>query len=162
MKSRLRVQLQGWQFMGPGFPGEAACPGSRPLACTGLPGWDAGPCGPELGVGCRTEVILGLLPAKKFKKVTGKEIYSDTLESTPMLEKEKFPQDYFPEVGHCRGGQHSAGPGPQMRHTPRQDVLTPVPRCRAPASCSAGGPDPVGLAGWPRVRAGGPMVDTSR
>ncbi|KAJ1067190.1 hypothetical protein K5549_017947, partial [Capra hircus] len=35
--------------------------------------------------------------AKKFKKVTGKEIYSDTLESTPMLEKEKFPQDYFPE-----------------------------------------------------------------
>lgn len=37
-------------------------------------------------------------PAKKYKKVTGKEIYSDTLESTPMLEKEKFPQDYFPEV----------------------------------------------------------------
>lgn len=36
--------------------------------------------------------------AKKYKKVTGKEIYSDTLESTPMLEKEKFPQDYFPEV----------------------------------------------------------------
>uniref|UniRef100_A0A8C7DUI6 inositol-polyphosphate 5-phosphatase n=1 Tax=Oncorhynchus kisutch TaxID=8019 RepID=A0A8C7DUI6_ONCKI len=36
--------------------------------------------------------------AKKFKKVVGKEIYSDTLESTPMLEKEKFPQDYFPEV----------------------------------------------------------------
>ncbi|ELK36791.1 Type I inositol-1,4,5-trisphosphate 5-phosphatase [Myotis davidii] len=35
--------------------------------------------------------------AKKYKKVTGKEIYSDTLESTPMLEKEKFPQDYFPE-----------------------------------------------------------------
>lgn len=38
------------------------------------------------------------LLAKKYKKVTGKEIYSDTLESTPMLEKEKFPQDYFPEV----------------------------------------------------------------
>nr|XP_060499013.1 inositol polyphosphate-5-phosphatase A [Panthera onca] len=38
--------------------------------------------------------------AKKYKKVTGKEIYSDTLESTPMLEKEKFPQDYFPEVRH--------------------------------------------------------------
>ncbi|KAK7804537.1 hypothetical protein U0070_002594 [Myodes glareolus] len=36
--------------------------------------------------------------AKKYKKVTGKEIYSDTLESTPMLEKEKFPQDYFPEA----------------------------------------------------------------
>ncbi|KAJ8793996.1 hypothetical protein J1605_003406 [Eschrichtius robustus] len=42
---------------------------------------------------------LGSWPssAKKYKKVTGKEIYSDTLESTPMLEKEKFPQDYFPE-----------------------------------------------------------------
>ncbi|TSK22641.1 Type I inositol 1,4,5-trisphosphate 5-phosphatase [Bagarius yarrelli] len=37
--------------------------------------------------------------AKKFKKVVGKEIYSDTLDSTSMLEKEKFPQDYFPEVG---------------------------------------------------------------
>lgn len=37
-------------------------------------------------------------PAKKYKKVTGKEIYSDTLDSTPMLQKEKFPQDYFPEV----------------------------------------------------------------
>ncbi|XP_023585835.1 inositol polyphosphate-5-phosphatase A isoform X5 [Trichechus manatus latirostris] len=36
--------------------------------------------------------------AKKYKKVTGKEIYSDTLESTPMLEKEKFPQEYFPET----------------------------------------------------------------
>lgn len=31
--------------------------------------------------------------------MNGKEIYSDTLESTSMLEKEKFPQDYFPEVG---------------------------------------------------------------
>lgn len=41
---------------------------------------------------------LYLFLAKKYKKVTGKEIYSDTLESTPMLEKEKFPQDYFPEV----------------------------------------------------------------
>lgn len=37
-------------------------------------------------------------PAKKFKKVLGKETYSETLESTPSLEKEKFPQDYFPEV----------------------------------------------------------------
>ncbi|KAB0350577.1 hypothetical protein FD754_015434 [Muntiacus muntjak] len=54
----------------------------------------------------KTEVTLGLLPAKKYKKVTGKEIYSDTLESTPMLEKEKFPQDYFPEVrpGWARQG----------------------------------------------------------
>ncbi|KAK3554149.1 hypothetical protein QTP70_019076, partial [Hemibagrus guttatus] len=38
--------------------------------------------------------------AKKFKKVVGKEIYSDTLDSTSMLEKEKFPQDYFPEYHH--------------------------------------------------------------
>ncbi|XP_006003774.1 inositol polyphosphate-5-phosphatase A isoform X3 [Latimeria chalumnae] len=35
--------------------------------------------------------------AKKYKKVTGKEIYSETLESTAMLEKEKYPQEYFPE-----------------------------------------------------------------
>uniref|UniRef100_A0A8C7D495 inositol-polyphosphate 5-phosphatase n=1 Tax=Oncorhynchus kisutch TaxID=8019 RepID=A0A8C7D495_ONCKI len=42
--------------------------------------------------------------AKKFKKVVGKEIYSDTLESTPMLEKEKFPQDYFPECKWSRKG----------------------------------------------------------
>ncbi|XP_058292431.1 inositol polyphosphate-5-phosphatase A [Hylobates moloch] len=40
--------------------------------------------------------------AKKYRKVTGKEIYSDTLESTPMLEKEKFPQDYFPEAAPRR------------------------------------------------------------
>ncbi|KAI4812829.1 hypothetical protein KUCAC02_024196 [Chaenocephalus aceratus] len=38
--------------------------------------------------------------AKKFKKVVGKETYSETLESTPSLEKEKFPQDYFPELSH--------------------------------------------------------------
>lgn len=38
--------------------------------------------------------------AKKFKKLAGKETYSETLESTPTMEKEKFPQDYFPEVGH--------------------------------------------------------------
>lgn len=37
--------------------------------------------------------------AKKFRKVVGKETCSETLESTPSLEKEKFPQDYFPEVG---------------------------------------------------------------
>ncbi|KAL7889805.1 hypothetical protein AOLI_G00020630 [Acnodon oligacanthus] len=42
--------------------------------------------------------------AKKFKKVVGKEIYSDTLESTSMLEKEKFPQDYFPECKWSRKG----------------------------------------------------------
>lgn len=36
--------------------------------------------------------------------MTGKEIYSDTLESTPMLEKEKFPQDYFPECKWSRKG----------------------------------------------------------
>ncbi|XP_072335241.1 inositol polyphosphate-5-phosphatase A isoform X1 [Scyliorhinus torazame] len=42
--------------------------------------------------------------AKKYKKVTGKEIYSETLESTPMLEKEKFPQDYFPECKWSRKG----------------------------------------------------------
>lgn len=53
------------------------------------------------------------LPAKKYKKVTGKEIYSDTLESTPMLEKEKFPQDYFPEVRGRgpAGGGWDLGPG---------------------------------------------------
>lgn len=48
--------------------------------------------------GILNSCILLSFPAKKYKKVTGKEIYSDTLESTPMLEKEKFPQDYFPEV----------------------------------------------------------------
>ncbi|XP_053477638.1 inositol polyphosphate-5-phosphatase A isoform X1 [Ictalurus furcatus] len=42
--------------------------------------------------------------AKKFKKVVGKEIYSDTLESTSMLEKAKFPQDYFPECKWSRKG----------------------------------------------------------
>ncbi|XP_028651159.1 inositol polyphosphate-5-phosphatase A [Erpetoichthys calabaricus] len=42
--------------------------------------------------------------AKKFKKVTGKEIYADTLESTPMLEKAKFPQEYFPECKWSRKG----------------------------------------------------------
>uniref|UniRef100_A0A6Q2Y7U3 inositol-polyphosphate 5-phosphatase n=1 Tax=Esox lucius TaxID=8010 RepID=A0A6Q2Y7U3_ESOLU len=42
--------------------------------------------------------------AKKFKKLVGKEIYSDTLDSSPMLEKEKFPQDYFPECKWSRKG----------------------------------------------------------
>uniref|UniRef100_A0A8C6UPH1 inositol-polyphosphate 5-phosphatase n=1 Tax=Neogobius melanostomus TaxID=47308 RepID=A0A8C6UPH1_9GOBI len=36
--------------------------------------------------------------AKKFRKVVGRETCTETLEHTPMLEKEKFPQDYFPEV----------------------------------------------------------------
>ncbi|TDH00868.1 hypothetical protein EPR50_G00174200 [Perca flavescens] len=42
--------------------------------------------------------------AKKFKKVVGKETYSETLEGTPSLEKEKFPQDYFPECKWSRKG----------------------------------------------------------
>ncbi|KAF7247220.1 Type I inositol 1,4,5-trisphosphate 5-phosphatase [Varanus komodoensis] len=46
--------------------------------------------------------------AKKYKKVMGKEIYSDTLESTPMLEKEKFPQDYFPEAFTKQARKHRA------------------------------------------------------
>ncbi|XP_073690632.1 inositol polyphosphate-5-phosphatase A-like, partial [Garra rufa] len=36
--------------------------------------------------------------AKKFRKVVGKEVHSDTLPSTATLEKEKFPKDYFPEL----------------------------------------------------------------
>nr|XP_020478332.1 type I inositol 1,4,5-trisphosphate 5-phosphatase isoform X2 [Monopterus albus] len=42
--------------------------------------------------------------AKKFKKVVGKETFSETLECTPTLEKEKFPQDYFPESKWSRKG----------------------------------------------------------
>ncbi|CAG10166.1 unnamed protein product, partial [Tetraodon nigroviridis] len=42
--------------------------------------------------------------AKKFKKLVGKETYSETLESTPTMEKEKFPQDYFPECKWSRKG----------------------------------------------------------
>uniref|UniRef100_A0A8C5EA19 inositol-polyphosphate 5-phosphatase n=1 Tax=Gouania willdenowi TaxID=441366 RepID=A0A8C5EA19_GOUWI len=42
--------------------------------------------------------------AKKFRKVAGKETCSETLETTPMLEKEKFPQDYFPECKWSRKG----------------------------------------------------------
>ncbi|XP_061645354.1 inositol polyphosphate-5-phosphatase A-like isoform X2 [Phyllopteryx taeniolatus] len=42
--------------------------------------------------------------AKKFRKVVGKETCSETLESTPSLEKEKFPQDYFPECKWSRKG----------------------------------------------------------
>lgn len=76
----------------PGVPG-AAGP---------LPGASLAPHGAALlGRGVAMRSFLSpfcSFPAKKYKKVTGKEIYSDTLESTPMLEKEKFPQDYFPEV----------------------------------------------------------------
>ncbi|XP_051935791.1 inositol polyphosphate-5-phosphatase A-like [Hippocampus zosterae] len=42
--------------------------------------------------------------AKKYRKVVGKETCSETLESTPCLEKEKFPQDYFPECKWSRKG----------------------------------------------------------
>ncbi|XP_061693152.1 inositol polyphosphate-5-phosphatase A-like isoform X1 [Syngnathoides biaculeatus] len=42
--------------------------------------------------------------AKKFRKVVGKETCSETLETTPSLEKEKFPQDYFPECKWSRKG----------------------------------------------------------
>lgn len=46
------------------------------------------------------------IAAKKFKKLVGKETYSETLESTPTMEKEKFPQDYFPEVGQVTWIKH--------------------------------------------------------
>ncbi|XP_055026076.1 inositol polyphosphate-5-phosphatase A [Misgurnus anguillicaudatus] len=42
--------------------------------------------------------------AKKFKKVVGKEVISDTLMSCSTLEKEKFPQHYFPECKWSRKG----------------------------------------------------------
>ncbi|KTG22749.1 hypothetical protein cypCar_00017772, partial [Cyprinus carpio] len=42
--------------------------------------------------------------AKKFRKVVGKEVCSDALPSTATLEKEKFPQDYFPECKWSRKG----------------------------------------------------------
>ncbi|XP_073690635.1 inositol polyphosphate-5-phosphatase A-like [Garra rufa] len=35
--------------------------------------------------------------AKKFRKVVGEEVHSDTLPSTATLEKEKFPKDQFPK-----------------------------------------------------------------
>ncbi|KAG1963063.1 inositol polyphosphate-5-phosphatase A [Pimephales promelas] len=41
--------------------------------------------------------------AKKFKKVLGKEVHCDAL-SSGSLEKEKFPQDYFPECKWSRKG----------------------------------------------------------
>lgn len=84
------------------IPGGRSVPAQAPQGCVGGTRTRA-----ALGcwLGCRdeaTHVVPCSFPAKKYKKVTGKEIYSDTLESTPMLEKEKFPQDYFPEVGHGR------------------------------------------------------------
>lgn len=42
--------------------------------------------------------------AKKFRKVVGRETCTETLEHTPTLEKEKFPQDYFPESKWSRKG----------------------------------------------------------
>ncbi|XP_043110824.1 inositol polyphosphate-5-phosphatase A-like [Puntigrus tetrazona] len=42
--------------------------------------------------------------AKKFRKLLGKEVCSDALPNTAMLEKEKFPQDYFPECKWSRKG----------------------------------------------------------
>uniref|UniRef100_A0A671LIZ7 inositol-polyphosphate 5-phosphatase n=1 Tax=Sinocyclocheilus anshuiensis TaxID=1608454 RepID=A0A671LIZ7_9TELE len=42
--------------------------------------------------------------AKKFRKVFGKEVCSDALLSAATLEKEKFPQDYFPESKWSRKG----------------------------------------------------------
>ncbi|KAI7805163.1 putative type I inositol 1 [Triplophysa rosa] len=41
---------------------------------------------------------------KKFKKVVGKEICSDTLMTSTTLEKEKFPQHYFPDCKWSRKG----------------------------------------------------------
>uniref|UniRef100_G3VG30 inositol-polyphosphate 5-phosphatase n=2 Tax=Sarcophilus harrisii TaxID=9305 RepID=G3VG30_SARHA len=62
--------------------------------------------------------------AKKYKKVTGKEIYSDTLESTPMLEKEKFPQEYFPEVGEWALRWAGGSPGLPDSGPPPRSALT--------------------------------------
>ncbi|KAF4106187.1 inositol polyphosphate-5-phosphatase A-like [Onychostoma macrolepis] len=42
--------------------------------------------------------------AKKFRKLVGKEVCSDALPNTATLEKEKFPQDYFPECKWSRKG----------------------------------------------------------
>lgn len=121
----------GMAIYGPRVPGSSCLSGVAALAPHGAAQVGRGPRGPEPGVGGRTEVTLGLLPAKKYKKVTGKEIYSDTLESTPMLEKEKFPQDYFPEVGHRRGSQPSAGLG-RERITLQDRMSPPHPHAAMP------------------------------
>ncbi|XP_056617120.1 inositol polyphosphate-5-phosphatase A-like [Triplophysa dalaica] len=42
--------------------------------------------------------------AKKFKKVDGKVVDSDTLMTSTTLEKEKFPQHYFPDCKWSRKG----------------------------------------------------------
>ncbi|XP_047207086.1 inositol polyphosphate-5-phosphatase A-like isoform X1 [Girardinichthys multiradiatus] len=42
--------------------------------------------------------------AQEFRKVSGKEICAVTLGGSPMVEKEKFPQDYFPEGKWSRKG----------------------------------------------------------
>uniref|UniRef100_A0A8C1QUF3 inositol-polyphosphate 5-phosphatase n=1 Tax=Cyprinus carpio TaxID=7962 RepID=A0A8C1QUF3_CYPCA len=49
-------------------------------------------------------ILISLHAAKKFRKVVGKEVCSDALPSTATLEKEKFPQDYFPECKWSRKG----------------------------------------------------------
>uniref|UniRef100_A0A9J7ZJ33 inositol-polyphosphate 5-phosphatase n=2 Tax=Cyprinus carpio TaxID=7962 RepID=A0A9J7ZJ33_CYPCA len=48
--------------------------------------------------------FLPVIDSKKFRKVVGKEVCSDALPSTATLEKEKFPQDYFPECKWSRKG----------------------------------------------------------
>lgn len=106
--------------------GPRGAPSSLPLRAGRLRP-DSGPRGAQLGGGPAGPRALLSLPAKKYKKVTGKEIYSDTLESTPMLEKEKFPQDYFPEV---RGSEAGAGPGAAERTRPAEGCTGRSAPCR--------------------------------
>lgn len=126
---RWSVRLQG---RGVGIYEPLAAPGAARPPLQGLPELPTGCSG---WVGRSHEVIrvpLCSFPAKKYKKVTGKEIYSDTLESTPMLEKEKFPQDYFPEVGP-RPPAASAAVGWRSSR-PRisgQGVASQLPTCPA-------------------------------
>lgn len=85
----------------------------------GLQRWDLSRCSsPAPPLILPPSVYLYFCLAKKFKKVVGKETYTETLESTPSLEKEKFPQDYFPEVGNVMSslqwlmmGTRAAGTG---------------------------------------------------
>lgn len=101
-------------------------------------------------------------PAKKYKKVTGKEIYSDTLESTPMLEKEKFPQDYFPEV--CPGRRPPGALTPQSMRLGNEETELKAPCSREGGSHSGccvlqqvvflgGSQAHVGPSGWCLVGA---------
>lgn len=68
-----------------------------PVLCTSFPSLS-----PSSVISAHSPTIA----AKKFKKLVGKETYSETLESTPTMEKEKFPQDYFPEVGQVMWIKH--------------------------------------------------------